>query len=194
MTPEAGLGGVQRRACCRFCGATVEAVFADLGSSPLANSYLSPELLGAMEPFYPLRALVCGRCFLVQLEEFESPAQIFSDYAYFSSYSTSWLEHCRHYAEQMIAPLGLGAHSHVIELASNDGYLLQYFRERGVPVLGVEPAANVAQVAATTRHPHGGRVLRRDRRGLARRPCADLLARQQRACPRPRSERLRGRA
>jgi SAM-dependent methyltransferase len=116
--------------------------------SPLANSYVPPERVNAMEPFYPLRALVCGRCFLVQLEEFETPDHIFSDYAYFSSYSTSWLEHSRRYADAMIERFGLGADSHVVELASNDGYLLQYFRERGVPVLGVEPAENVAAVAA----------------------------------------------
>jgi SAM-dependent methyltransferase len=134
-------------ASCRFCGAPLDAVFADLGSSPLANSYIVPERLGAMEPFYPLRALVCGRCFLVQLEEFESPEHIFSDYAYFSSYSKSWLEHCRDYAERIVARLGLGAHSQVVELASNDGYLLQYFRSAGIPVLGVEPAENVAAVA-----------------------------------------------
>jgi SAM-dependent methyltransferase len=132
---------------CRFCGAPLSAVFADLGSSPLANSYLAPERLGAMEPFYPLRALVCERCFLVQLQEFESPRQIFSDYAYFSSYSKSWLEHCRAYTEQIATRLGLGEHSQVVELASNDGYLLQYFRQRGIPVLGVEPAGNVAAVA-----------------------------------------------
>lgn len=134
-------------ALCRFCGAPLERVFADLGSSPLANAYLPPERVGAMEPFYPLRALVCGRCFLVQLEQFETPARIFSDYAYFSSYSTSWLEHCRRYTEQMSERLGLGDHSRVVELASNDGYLLQYFQARGIPVLGVEPAANVAEVA-----------------------------------------------
>ena len=132
---------------CRFCGQPVEAVFADLGSSPLANSYLPPERVNAMEPFYPLRALVCGNCFLVQLEEFESPQQIFSDYAYFSSYSSSWLEHSRRYAEQMIERLSLGAGSQVVEIASNDGYLLQFFAERQIPVLGVEPAANVAEVA-----------------------------------------------
>jgi len=132
---------------CRFCGAPLEAVFADLGMSPLANSYVSPERVNAMEPFYPLRALVCGRCFLVQLEEFETPHEIFSDYAYFSSYSSSWLEHCRRYTEQMIDRFALGPDSHVVEIASNDGYLLQYFRERQVPVLGVEPAANVAKVA-----------------------------------------------
>ncbi|MFI4989727.1 MAG: methyltransferase domain-containing protein [Solirubrobacterales bacterium] len=132
---------------CRFCGAPLDAVFADLGMSPLANSYLPPERVNAMEPFYPLRALVCGKCFLVQLEEFETPEQIFSDYAYFSSYSSSWLEHSRRYAEQMIERLGLDERSQVVELASNDGYLLQFFRERQISVLGVEPAANVAEVA-----------------------------------------------
>jgi len=115
--------------------------------SPLANSYIPPERVNSMEPFYPLRALVCGNCFLVQLEEFETPEQIFSDYAYFSSYSTSWLEHSRRYAEQMIARLGLDESSQVVEIASNDGYLLQFFRDREVAVLGIEPAANVAQVA-----------------------------------------------
>jgi SAM-dependent methyltransferase len=115
--------------------------------SPLANSYIPPERVNSMEPFYPLRALVCGNCFLVQLEEFETPEQIFSDYAYFSSYSTSWLEHSRRYAEQMIARLGLDDSSQVVEIASNDGYLLQFFREREVAVLGIEPAGNVAQVA-----------------------------------------------
>jgi SAM-dependent methyltransferase len=132
---------------CRFCGASVDAVFADLGMSPLANSYLPPEAANAMEPFYPLRALVCGQCFLVQLEQFETPQRIFSDYAYFSSYSSSWVEHSRRYSEQMIQRLALGEHSHVVEIASNDGYLLQFFHERQIPVLGIEPAANVAKVA-----------------------------------------------
>jgi len=115
--------------------------------SPLANSYLPPEAANSMEPFYPLRALVCEKCFLVQLEEFETPERIFSDYAYFSSYSSSWLEHSRRYAEQMIERFGLGGASHVVEIASNDGYLLQFFHERQIPVLGIEPAANVAKVA-----------------------------------------------
>lgn len=132
---------------CRFCSAPLAAVFADLGMSPLANSFLSPEQANGMEPFYPLRALVCEQCFLVQLEEFETPQHIFGDYAYFSSYSTSWLEHSKRYVEQMMDRFGLDGTSHVVELASNDGYLLQYFHERQVPVLGIEPAANVAKVA-----------------------------------------------
>jgi hypothetical protein len=132
---------------CRFCGASLSASFADLGMSPLANSYLSPEQGNGMEPFYPLRALVCEACLLVQLEEFETPQHIFGDYAYFSSYSTSWLEHSKRYVDQVVERFGLGPDSHVVELASNDGYLLQYFKARGVPVLGIEPAANVAEVA-----------------------------------------------
>ncbi len=132
---------------CRFCASPLEAVFADLGMSPLANSYLDREHVNRMEPFYPLRALVCSKCFLVQLEEFETPQAIFSDYAYFSSYSSSWLEHSRRYAEQMTDRLGLDGSSHVVEIASNDGYLLQFFHERQIPVLGIEPAANVAKIA-----------------------------------------------
>jgi SAM-dependent methyltransferase len=139
--------GAMTQTACRFCSAPVDAVFADLGMSPLANSYLPPERANSMEPFYPLRALVCGKCFLVQLEEFETPEQIFSDYAYFSSYSSSWLEHSRQYSEQMIERLGLTEASHVVEIASNDGYLLQFFHDRKIPVLGIEPAANVAKVA-----------------------------------------------
>jgi SAM-dependent methyltransferase len=134
-------------ASCRFCSAPLETVFADLGMSPLANSYVAPERAGAMEPFYPLCTLVCGECLLVQLEQFETPEAIFSDYAYFSSYSTSWLEHSRRYVEQMVQRWDLDASSHVVELASNDGYLLQYFVAQGIPVLGIEPAANVAEVA-----------------------------------------------
>ncbi|MHB8531699.1 MAG: methyltransferase domain-containing protein [Solirubrobacteraceae bacterium] len=132
---------------CRFCGAPVDAVFADLGMSPLANSYLEPQAANSMEPFYPLRALVCARCFLVQLEEFETPQAIFSEYAYFSSYSSSWLDHSRNYSELMTERLGLDESSLVVEIASNDGYLLQYFHERQIPVLGVEPAGNDAKVA-----------------------------------------------
>ena len=132
---------------CRFCEAPLEHVFADLGMCPVANSLVTEEGYGAMEPFYPLRAFVCGRCFLVQAEEFESPGGIFTDYTYFSSYSTSWLEHSRAYADRMVERLGLGAGDTVVEVGSNDGYLLQYFKGHGVRVLGVEPAANVAQEA-----------------------------------------------
>jgi SAM-dependent methyltransferase len=134
-------------ASCRFCSAPLQTLFVDLGMSPLANSYVAPERAAAMEPFYPLCTLVCGQCLLVQLEEFETPEAIFSDYAYFSSYSASWLEHSRRYVEQMVERWGLDGSSHVVELASNDGYLLQYFVARGVSVLGIEPAANVAEVA-----------------------------------------------
>ena len=136
-----------KQTACRFCGTPLTHVFADLGMSPLANAYLSEEQLGQMEPFYPLRALVCHECFLVQLEDYETPDVIFSDYAYFSSYSTTWLDHSRRYAEMAIERFGLNESSRVVELASNDGYLLQYFQEREIPVLGIEPAANVAEVA-----------------------------------------------
>jgi 2-polyprenyl-3-methyl-5-hydroxy-6-metoxy-1,4-benzoquinol methylase len=132
---------------CRFCATPLSHVFADLGMSPLSNSYLTEEELVRMEPFYPLRALVCANCNLVQLEEFESPEQIFSDYAYFSSYSTTWLQHAKRYVSLVTERFSLNEKSRVVEVASNDGYLLQYFVERGIPVLGIEPAANVAHVA-----------------------------------------------
>jgi 2-polyprenyl-3-methyl-5-hydroxy-6-metoxy-1,4-benzoquinol methylase len=133
---------------CRFCGAPLRHVFADLGMSPVANDNVALEHASAMEPFYPLCALVCAECFLVQLAPFQTPRPIFrDDYAYFSSYSSSWLEHSRRYTEEMIERLGLDGSSQVVELASNDGYLLQYFAQAGVPVLGVEPTANTAQVA-----------------------------------------------
>jgi len=132
---------------CRLCSSPLTCTFTDLGMSPLANSYVKPEQLKAMEPFYPLHVYVCENCLLVQLEEFESPERIFSDYAYFSSYSTAWLEHARQYTEEMIRRFGFVSQSQVVEIASNDGYLLQYFRDRGVPVLGIEPAGNVAEVA-----------------------------------------------
>ncbi len=161
---------------CRFCGAPVTDVFADLGMSPLANDYLPAERVNAMEPFYPLRALVCARCFLVQLEEFETPEQIFSDYAYFSSYSSSWLEHSRRYAEQMIERLALDGSSQVVEVASNDGYLLQFFRDREIAVLGIEPAANVAEVAVEKGIPTVVEFFGEDvARKLAEQSSADLL-------------------
>jgi SAM-dependent methyltransferase len=132
---------------CRFCAAPLRHTFADLATSPLANSFLSEEQLRQGELFYPLHAYVCEQCFLVQLEEFETPAGIFSDYVYFSSVSTSWVEHARSYVEAAIPRFELGSESSVVEIASNDGYLLKWFVEAGVPVLGIEPAANVAAVA-----------------------------------------------
>jgi 2-polyprenyl-3-methyl-5-hydroxy-6-metoxy-1,4-benzoquinol methylase len=133
--------------CCRFCSAPLTRSFVDLGRSPLANSFLSAEDIGRGEVTYPLHVYVCERCLLVQLQEFERAENIFRDYLYFSSYSELWLRHCRDYAGQMIAQYSLDSHSLVVEIASNDGYLLQYFKERGVGVLGVEPAANVAKAA-----------------------------------------------
>lgn len=135
------------RSQCRSCGAALEHTFVDLGMSPLANSYIKPEQLSRMEPFYPLHVYVCAKCWLVQLEEFSSPHDIFSDYAYFSSFSDSWLAHAKAYVDMISARFNLGRHSKVVEIASNDGYLLQNFVARGVPVLGVEPAANVAEAA-----------------------------------------------
>jgi SAM-dependent methyltransferase len=132
---------------CRFCGAELSETFVDLGMSPLSNAFLTEERLFDMEPFFPLHVYVCGRCFLVQLQEFQSPDRIFEDYAYFSSYSDTWLEHARRYVEAMMKRFLLGPDSRVVELASNDGYLLQYFVQKGVPVLGIEPAKNVAQAA-----------------------------------------------
>ncbi len=132
---------------CRFCNKQLTHQFVSLGSSPLSNSYLTREQLHKMEPFYPLEVYVCDDCFLVQLEEFESPENIFSDYAYFSSYSDTWLKHAKDYVNKMINLFGIDNKSYVVEIASNDGYLLQYFVGKGVPVLGIEPAANVAEVA-----------------------------------------------
>jgi 2-polyprenyl-3-methyl-5-hydroxy-6-metoxy-1,4-benzoquinol methylase len=132
---------------CRFCGAGLEQTFVDLGMSPLCETYPSPADLNRGEIYYPLHVYVCDQCFLVQLEQYESPENIFGDYAYFSSYSDSWLKHAENYCNQMMRRVGLTGESSVIEVASNDGYLLQYFVRQNVPVLGIEPAANVARVA-----------------------------------------------
>ncbi|MBX9963549.1 MAG: class I SAM-dependent methyltransferase [Burkholderiales bacterium] len=132
---------------CRFCGTALNVTFCDLGLSPLSNAFVKPAEANRGEVFYPLHARTCPECLLVQLDEFEKPDHIFHDYAYFSSYSESWLEHARTYAEGMTGALGLGEGSLVLEVASNDGYLLQYFQRAGIPVLGVEPARNVAEVA-----------------------------------------------
>ena len=135
------------RATCRFCGYRLEHTFVDLGASPLAQSFLSEEQLSQMEPFYPLHVYVCGNCFLVQLQEFVAPESIFSDYLYFASYSDSWLAHAKAYTDLIVERFLINQEGLVVEIASNDGYLLQYFVEKKIPVLGIEPAANVAAVA-----------------------------------------------
>lgn len=132
---------------CRFCGNALHQIFVDLGMSPLANSYLVAEDLQKMEPHYPLSIYVCENCYLVQLPVFETPEGIFSDYAYFSSFSDSWLKHAKTYTEMMVDRFGYDGKSYVIEIASNDGYLLQYFKEKSIPILGIEPAKNVAVAA-----------------------------------------------
>jgi len=132
---------------CRFCGADLQRTFVDLGMSPLCETYPSAAELNHGEIYYPLHVYVCEKCWLVQLEEYESAENIFSDYPYFASYSDSWLKHCEKYCNEMKTRFGLGKQSFVAEVASNDGYLLQYFVREGVPVLGIEPAANVARAA-----------------------------------------------
>jgi len=132
---------------CRFCGAGLRHTFVDLGMSPPCETILERAQLNQMEAFYPLHVFVCDQCFLVQLHEYVAPEDIFTEYAYFSSYSDSWLAHAKAYTKLMIERFKLNAQSQIVELASNDGYLLQYFVEAGIPVLGIEPAANVAKVA-----------------------------------------------
>ena len=132
---------------CRFCHSENVYSMVDLGMSPLCESYLSAEQVNKMEAFYPLHVFVCEECFLVQLEEFVPREDIFTEYAYFSSYATSWVEHAKQYTDMVIERFGLTDKSHVVELASNDGYLLQHFVNRGIPCLGIEPAANVAKAA-----------------------------------------------
>ncbi len=156
---------------CRLCGAGVTRTFVDLGTTPLANAYLRPDQLDQPEPRYPLHTLVCDACLLVQLEALVTPGELFSDYAYFSSYSDSWVEHARRFAESATAELGLGPESLVVEVASNDGYLLQHFVAAGVPVLGIEPAENVAEVAV-------GRGVRTEARFFGRATAVDLVERR----------------
>ena len=138
---------------CRFCGAALSETMVDLGETPLANAYIEPECAGAIEPRFPLHVYVCGTCFLVQLPAHQTPDAIFGDYAYFSSYSQSWLDHAERYAEAMIERFEIGSTNRVVEIASNDGYLLRFFRDRGIPVLGIEPAANVAAAAQANEIP-----------------------------------------
>jgi SAM-dependent methyltransferase len=162
---------------CRFCGAALRHTFVDLGMSPLCESFLTREQLNLMEPFYPLHAYVCETCFLVQVEEYVGPDRIFDDYAYFSSYSDAWLQHAQSYTDMIISRLGLDGRSHVVELGSNDGYLLQYFVAKGIPVLGVEPAANVAAAAIKKGVATTTRLFGRDtaRALLSDGPQADLI-------------------
>ena len=143
MPAEFGL----RKRGCMFCGTELRHTFVDLGMSPLCESYVNKEQLNQMEPFYPLNVFVCERCLLVQLGEYVSPENIFTEYAYSSSYSDSWLRHMKLYSDMIVDRLSLNSQSFVVELGSNDGYLLQYFVAKGVPVLGIEPAANIAKVA-----------------------------------------------
>ena len=132
---------------CRFCNEPLTNIFADLGTSPLSNRFLKKEMLDETEKKYPLCVHVCDNCFLVQLSEFETPENIFEDYAYFSSYSITWLQHAENYVNMMIQKFGFNEKNLVIEIASNDGYLLQFFKRKNIPILGVEPAANIAKVA-----------------------------------------------
>lgn len=151
--------------CCRFCSEPLRETFVDLGLSPLCESYIASSQLGAPESFYPLHCFVCEKCFLVQLPEHVAASEIFEEYAYFSSYSDSWLAHAKSYVEAVAARFNLSNQSLVLEVASNDGYLLQYFKAKGIPVLGIEPARNVARVAVEKGIPSltaffGGRLAR----------------------------------
>ena len=140
------MAAVERK--CRFCGNTLRVSVADLGMSPVSNNNIKPEKLSAMEPFYPLHVYVCEKCWLVQLAQFQAADEIFNDdYAYFSSYSESWLDHARQYSLRVIERFSINQESQVVEIASNDGYLLKNFNEKGIKSLGVEPCANVAQAA-----------------------------------------------
>jgi hypothetical protein len=142
-----GPGEATSAPACRFCNAELRLTMVDLGMSPLCESFLRADQIRTMEPFYPLHVFVCERCYLAQLEAFVPPEDIFTEYAYFSAYSTAWVEHAREYVEAMRERLQLGPADLVVELASNDGYLLQHFLGTGIPILGVDPAANVAEAA-----------------------------------------------
>ncbi len=145
-TTEAAQSSIKKE--CRFCGTHLHHLVVDLGKSPLCESFLTADQLNQMEPFYPLQAFVCDQCFLVQVLEHVDGVSIFGgEYAYFSSFSDSWLKHCSDYANNVVERFGLDEQSQIVEVASNDGYMLQYFMEKGIKVLGVEPADNVAEVA-----------------------------------------------
>src|SRR5688500_2373135 len=137
----------ERIGSCRFCQSPLQHTFVDLGMSPLCEDFLKPAELKNMEAFYPLHVYVCSECFLVQLEEFVSPQEIYKDYKYFSYYSDSFFDHAKRYTEKMLVQYHITDSSLVAELASNEGYLLQYFAAKGIPVLGIEPAVNAARLA-----------------------------------------------
>ena len=147
---------------CLFCATLLRHTFVDLGMSPLCESYPTVDQLNQMEPFYPLHAYVCEQCFLVQVQEYVSPQHIFTEYAYFSSYSQSWLAHARAYVDMIVTRLALSDRHQVIELGSNDGYLLQYFLSKGIPALGIEPARNVADAAVARGVPTISRLFGRE--------------------------------
>ena len=138
---------------CRFCNSKLKHVFADLGKSPIANSYLKRNEINKMEPFYPLCAYVCSKCFLVQVGEFEKAKNIFKNYIYFSSYSKTWLDHVKKFVDESIKKFKIKQNTHVVEIASNDGYLLKNFKKYKIPVLGIEPAKNIAKIANKNKIP-----------------------------------------
>ncbi|MGO9437158.1 MAG: methyltransferase domain-containing protein [Terracidiphilus sp.] len=152
LKPSNRTGGLHYPVC-RLCNTSLKTTFVDLGMSPLCESVLAADQLDQMEPFFPLHVLVCSNCFLVQLREYVRPEAIFTEYGYFSSYSTSWVEHARRYCVMMQSRFDLGANNQVFEIASNDGYLLQHFVQLGIPVTGIEPAANVAAAALQKKVP-----------------------------------------
>ena len=162
---------------CLFCAAPLRHTFVDLGMSPLCESFLTAEQINCVEPFYPLHVYVCEACFLVQVQEYVKPEGIFTEYAYFSSYSDSWLAHAKAYVEMISERLGLAADRQVVELGSNDGYLLQFFVAKGIPVLGIDPARNVAQAAIARGVPTMTTLFGREtaRELVARGTQADLL-------------------
>ncbi len=167
----------QEQTGCRLCGKLLKHTFVDLGMSPPCESFITADRLDRMEPYYPLYALVCDHCYLVQLKEYFSPAEIFTEYAYFSSFATSWVSHAKTYCDEITERLGLNENSFVVEIASNDGYLLQHFLPKGIPILGIEPAANVAETAIAkgvpTRVDFFGSTLAAELVGAGRK--ADLL-------------------
>lgn len=138
---------------CRFCNFKLKHIFADLGKTPLANSYLKQDQINQTEVFYPLCTYVCSKCFLVQLDEFEDPKEIFTNYAYFSSYSKTWIEHVEKFTENVIQRFKIDSKNQIVEIASNDGYLLKNFKKFNIPILGIEPAKNIAKIAKMRKIP-----------------------------------------